>query len=160
MDDVVRSSEVGIDLHTAANRRTNVPQLRIDTSDARALGAGRVFGAPYVLDASLRPGRCGSASHEGVPVLTYEAGEPLRFDESAIDHRADGILRVLVHLDMIDEAPPGTHPGGHARVTLAARRAGRDPRPAGGLGRTRSRRASRCGHHQPAGCRACATTTA
>lgn len=111
-DDVLLASEVGIDLHTAANRRTNVPQLRIDTSDARASELAAVFGAPYVLDASLRPGSLReAASQKGIPVLTYEAGEPLRFDEAAITIGTDGILRVLGALDMIDEVPaPGPTP--------------------------------------------------
>jgi predicted deacylase len=106
-EEVVRGASAGIDLHTAANRRANVPQLRIDTSDPRALELARAFGAPYVLDASLRPGSLReSARQRGVPVLTYEAGEPLRFDDDAIRIGLDGILRVLHDLDMIDDAPP------------------------------------------------------
>lgn len=105
-DDVILRSAAGIDLHTAANRRTNVPQLRIDTSDARAMELAGVFGAPYVLDASLRPGSLReTASQKGVPVLTYEAGEPLRFDDGAIAIGVDGVLRVLGAMDMIDDAP-------------------------------------------------------
>lgn len=105
-EEVVLGSSVGIDLHTAANRRVNVPQLRIDTSDTRALELAEVFGAPYVLDASLRPGSLReSAQQRGVPVLTYEAGEPLRFDEDAIAIGLDGIHRVLHRLEMVDDAP-------------------------------------------------------
>ena len=110
-EEVVLGSAVGIDLHTAANRRANVPQLRIDTSDARALELAEVFGAPYVLDASLRPGSLReSAQQRGVPVLTYEAGEPLRFDDEAIAIGLDGILRVLHRLDMVDDAPAPAPP--------------------------------------------------
>jgi len=106
-DDVLLACDVGIDLHTAANRRTNVPQIRIDTSDPRAAQLAEVFGAPYVLDASLRPGSLReAASLKGIPVLTYEAGEPLRFDDDAIAIGTNGILRVLGALDMIDDVPP------------------------------------------------------
>jgi uncharacterized protein len=111
MDEVVRSSDAGIDLHTAANRRTNVPQLRVEVGDRRALELARAFAPPYVLDASLRSGSLRSVLHElGVPVLTYEAGEPLRFDERAIEVGVQGCLRVLEHLGMIDEAPPADAP--------------------------------------------------
>lgn len=106
-DDVMLGSAAGIDLHTAANRRTNVPQLRIDTSDPEASRLAALFGAPYVLDATLRPGSLrDAASQKGVPVLTYEAGEPLRFDDEAIAIGVDGVLRVLGALDMVDEVPP------------------------------------------------------
>lgn len=106
-DDVMLGSAAGIDLHTAANRRTNVPQLRVDTTDPRAAELASVFGAPYVLDATLRPGSLRDAARQkGVPVLTYEAGEPLRFDDEAIRIGTDGVLRVLGSLDMIDDVPP------------------------------------------------------
>jgi predicted deacylase len=106
-DEVVVGSDAGIDLHTAANRRANVPQLRIDTSDPASLELARVFGAPYVLDAALRPGSLReSAASLGVPVLTYEAGEPLRFDPTCIAIGLDGVLQVLAHLGMVDDAPP------------------------------------------------------
>jgi predicted deacylase len=36
-----------------------------------------------------------AAAKRGVPILTYEAGEPLRFDQEAIDVGVQGILRVL-----------------------------------------------------------------
>ena len=110
-EEVVVGAAAGIDLHTAANRRANVPQIRIDTSDEHALGLAGVFGAPYVLDASLRPGSLReSARQRGVPVLTYEAGEPLRFDDEAIQIGLDGIRRVLRELEMVDDAPDDAEP--------------------------------------------------
>ncbi len=110
LEEVIEGSDVGVDLHTAANHRTNVPQIRIDTTDARALGLATTFGAPFVLDARLRPGSLReTASERGVPVLTYEAGGPLRFDDDAIDTGVRGVLRVLRSLDVIDEAPAPAH---------------------------------------------------
>lgn len=113
MDEVVRDSDVGVDLHTAANRRTNVPQLRVDTSDRRSLELALAFGAPYLLDASVREGSLRDvASEVGVTVLTYEGGEALRFDAEAIEVATTGILRLMEHLGMRDGAPPAAdrHP--------------------------------------------------
>lgn len=106
MDEVVRDSDLGIDLHTAANRRTNVPQLRVADGDGRASELAAVFQPPYVLDAALRPGSLREVALDlGVPVLTYEGGEALRFDEHAVAVAVDGTLRVLHHLGMIADAP-------------------------------------------------------
>jgi uncharacterized protein len=103
LDEIIEGSDVGIDLHTAANHRYNVPQVRLDTSDENALGLAVAFGAPFVLDARIRPGSLrGVAAERGVPVLTFEAGGPLRFDDDAIDVGLRGVLRVLRRLDMID----------------------------------------------------------
>lgn len=107
MDEVVTGSDVGVDLHTAANRRTNVPQVRIALEDRRALELALAFGAPYVLSAALRPGSLREAAGDaGVTVLTYEGGEALRFDPEPITVATEGVLRLLAHLDMVDETPP------------------------------------------------------
>lgn len=109
-DEVVDGSDLGIDLHTAASHRTNHPQVRLDTSDPVALDAAVAFGAPFVLDAKLRPGSLRAAAGErGVPVLTFEGGEPSRFDPEPVDVAERGILRVLHRLGMIDGAPDPAH---------------------------------------------------
>ncbi len=104
-EEVIAGSDAGVDLHTAANHRTNVPQVRI-AEDERALPLATTFGAPFVMRAKLRPGSLRAAALEqGVPVLTYEGGQPLRFDAEAIDVAVRGIGRVLARLEMIDTAP-------------------------------------------------------
>jgi len=106
MDQVVRGSDVGIDLHTAANRRTNAPQVRVDIADRRATELAMKFGAPFVLHGPPRPGSLRQvAGVEGVPVLTYEAGEILRFEDGAIETAVTGCERIMAELDMIDDAP-------------------------------------------------------
>ncbi len=111
LEEVVLGSTIGIDLHTAANHRTNVPQVRIDTADEEMLRLALAFGAPFVLDARLRPGSLrATAGERGVGVLTFEGGGPLRFDDNAIDVAHRGVLRVLQRLDMIDDAPDPAHP--------------------------------------------------
>ncbi len=54
-EEVITGSDAGIDLHTAANHRTNVPQVRI-ADDERALELAITFGAPFVMHAPLRAG--------------------------------------------------------------------------------------------------------
>jgi uncharacterized protein len=111
LDEVVIGSDLGIDLHTAANHRTNVPQLRIATENERMLALAVAFGAPFVLDARHRAGSLRAAAAElGVGVLTYEGGSPLRFDDYAVDVGFRGVLRVMQRLGLIADAPPPAHP--------------------------------------------------
>jgi uncharacterized protein len=128
IDEVIAGSDLGIDLHTAANHRTNHPQVRLDTGDAVALDAAVAFGAPFVLDAKLRPGSLRAAAGDvGVPVLTYEGGGPSRFDPDAIDVAERGVLRVLHRLGCTDGAPPPAHPNPmvlHESRWLRAQRGG------------------------------------
>lgn len=103
MTEVVSKCDVGIDLHTAADRRTNLPQIRADLDDTRTRELAEAFGAPVMLHARLRDGSLRQAARDrGATVLLYEAGEALRFDDDAIAVGVRGVRRVLAALDMID----------------------------------------------------------
>ena len=60
------------------------------------------FGAPVILNANLRDGSLRQAVEEkGVPMLLYEAGEALRFDEFAVRAGVKGILAVIRSIGML-----------------------------------------------------------
>ena len=102
MTEVVERSDVGIDLHSAAIHRTNLPQIRLTPDNPRLAELGRAFGAPVMMQSKLRDGSLRMAAEAaGVDVLLYEAGEGLRFDELAARAGVSGILRVMQHLGMI-----------------------------------------------------------
>lgn len=92
-----------IDLHTGAIHRTNLPQIRAQLSaGSETERMADAFGAPVILNAELREGSLRHyAQNRGIPVLTYEAGEALRFDEWAIAPGVRGVLRVMRRLDML-----------------------------------------------------------
>jgi predicted deacylase len=92
-----------IDLHTGAIHRTNLPQIRAQLSPgSETEQMADAFGAPVVLNAELREGSLRHyAQNRGIPVLTYEAGEALRFDEWAIAPGVRGVLRVMRRLGML-----------------------------------------------------------
>lgn len=111
MSEVVHKSDVGIDLHTGSNRRTNLPQIRCDLEDPRTRELAEAFGPPVIYHARLRDGSLRSAAREaGARVLLYEAGEAWRFDEWAIVPGVEGVLRVLALLDMIELPEQATAP--------------------------------------------------
>jgi len=102
LTEVVKRSDIGIDLHSAAIRRTNLPQLRLTAGNDRLKELADVFAAPVVMNSNLRDGSLRMAAEDaGVDVLLYEAGEGLRFDEFAARAGVGGILRVMNHLGMI-----------------------------------------------------------
>jgi predicted deacylase len=96
MREIVKPCDFGIDLHTGSLHRTNLPQIRADLRDPQTRRIAEAFGAPMMFRARTIPGSLrAAAAKRGVPILTYEAGEPLRFDQEAIDVGVQGILRVL-----------------------------------------------------------------
>ncbi len=102
MNEIIGRSDFGIDLHSAAVNRVNLPQVRISPSTEKTLDLARAFGAPVILAAKLRDGSMRMAAHErGVDVLLYEAGEGMRFDEYSVRTGTAGILRVMQAMKMI-----------------------------------------------------------
>ncbi len=100
--EVVCRSDLGIDLHTAALHRTNLPQIRVGSRGDRAFDLAMAFGAPVVLLSKMREGSLRQAAkNENVDVLVYEAGEALRFDEISIRTGMMGILRVMNSVGML-----------------------------------------------------------
>ena len=111
MREVVERSEVGIDLHTGAIHRANLPQVRANLSDRRTDELAGAFGAPVTLDASLRDGSLREAAGEhGTPVLLYEAGEALRYDPASVRIGTRGVLRVAEAMGMIRPHKHAGHP--------------------------------------------------
>ena len=102
LHDVVLRCDTGIDLHSAAIHRTNLPQIRISPGDPATRAMAVAFGTPVVLQSSLRAGSLrAEAAARGTSVLLYEAGEGLRFDELAVRAGVAGILRVMRSLGML-----------------------------------------------------------
>ena len=105
MTEVIRKGSVGMDLHTGAFGRTNLPQVRGDLDDPETLSLAEAFGAPVMYHAKLRDGSLRAAAREvGCRVLLYEAGESWRMDDWAVAAGVAGVRRVLAALNMIDGA--------------------------------------------------------
>ena len=102
LEEIVSKCDYGIDLHTGAIHRSNLPQIRADLEDEETLALAKTFGAPVVLNADLRDGSLRSAAkEEGTKMLLYEAGEALRFDELSIRVGYQGIKKVMRYLGLI-----------------------------------------------------------
>lgn len=101
MTAVVSQCDYGIDLHTGAYGRINMPQLRADFSTPGTKEFAQLFKAPVILDSKQRDGSLRQAASQlGIPLIVYEGGEALRFNEICIRAGVHGILNVLHHLKM------------------------------------------------------------
>lgn len=101
MREIVDRSTHGIDLHTAAVHRINLPQIRANLEDETTYRCAKAFGAPLMMHSTTRDGSLRhAATKKDIPVLLYEAGEALRFDPLAIEVGVNGILGVMNHLQM------------------------------------------------------------
>ncbi|GAB1623904.1 succinylglutamate desuccinylase/aspartoacylase family protein [Agarivorans albus] len=102
LTEIVAHCDYGIDLHTGAIHRSNLPQIRANLKDPETKLLAEAFGVPVLLNADLRDGSLREAAVDNnTKILLYEAGEALRFDELSIQSGVKGILKVLSHLGMV-----------------------------------------------------------
>jgi predicted deacylase len=102
MHEIVAKADFGIDLHTGAINRSNLPQIRGNLDDEATLDLAKAFGAPVIVNSNVRDGslrQC--AADKGMPMLIYEAGEALRFDEVSIRAGLRGTLNAMRHIGML-----------------------------------------------------------
>ncbi len=101
ISEIIENCTHGIDFHTAAAGRSNLPQVRVDLDmHPDYLSMAKAFAPPIVLDAATRSGTL-RATVGDKPMLLYEAGEALRFDELAIRVGLQGTLRTMRFLGML-----------------------------------------------------------
>ncbi len=102
MDEVVGQCSHGIDLHTAAGGRINLPQTRMADRVPGSREMAKAFGAPVMLKAGIRDGSLrASCENKKMPYVLFEAGEALRLDLPAVTFGARGVIRVMRHLEML-----------------------------------------------------------
>jgi len=102
MTEIVSRSDIGIDLHSAAIHRTNLPQIRVSPRKPETMALAEAFGAPIIMTSKVRDGSLRQAAQaQDVDILLFEAGEGLRFDELAVRTGVMGTLRVMRHLGMV-----------------------------------------------------------
>jgi predicted deacylase len=103
--EIVAKADYGIDLHTGAIHRGNMPQIRADVADSRTAELAAAFGAPVTINSSVRDGSLREyAASKGIPMLVYEAGEALRFDETSISVGYKGVLNAMRHIGMLPKS--------------------------------------------------------
>ncbi|MDG1205402.1 MAG: M14 family metallopeptidase [Pseudomonadales bacterium] len=102
VQEIVSKSTHGIDLHTGSRHRSNYPQIRANLEDPQTRHMAEVFGVPLAINAKIRDGSLRAcAADAGVPILLYEAGEALRFEEMYIRAGVKGIISVMRSLGML-----------------------------------------------------------
>ena len=103
-DEIVLRCDFGIDLHTAAVRRTNYPNIRADLMNPKVKDMAKAFGCELLLNGrgpkgSLRR----EATEAGCPTIVMEGGEVSKVEPGIVQSAVRGTRNLLSHLGMLDE---------------------------------------------------------
>lgn len=101
--EIIDQSTHGLDFHTGAINRSNLPQIRGKMEQDGVKDMADHFSAPVSMNDELRDGSLREyCHHHNIPVLVYEGGEALRYSEKAITCGVNGAINVMIGLDMLD----------------------------------------------------------
>ncbi len=104
---VVRHCDALVDFHTGSFYRTNLPHLRANLTNPRVLELAEAFGIGVVVHSEGMIGTLRRASTDaGIPAITYEAGEPQRFQAREIDRGVEGMRSMLRRMGVLDGDVP------------------------------------------------------
>jgi uncharacterized protein len=100
--EIVGRADFGIDLHTAAVRRTNVPNVRGDLDNPEVKRLANAFGTELVMHSTGAEGSLRRTATElGCPTIILEAGESLKVEPTVVETALRGITNVLIELGMV-----------------------------------------------------------
>jgi len=104
MQTVLKAADLCIDLHSAAQGRTNFPNIRADLTNAELRRVAYAFGTELVVNSR---GPVGSlrreAMRQGCPVMILEAGEPGKVEPGMLELGVRGVKNVLIEYGMVEE---------------------------------------------------------
>jgi predicted deacylase len=102
---VIGRADALVDLHTASDKRINLPQIRTDLSSPRALDLARHFGIGVVLNGAGPKGSLRrTALDAGIPAIIYEAGGVHILQTEEIERGVTGVRNVMRFMGMIPTA--------------------------------------------------------
>ncbi|MEQ8788133.1 MAG: succinylglutamate desuccinylase/aspartoacylase family protein [Pirellulaceae bacterium] len=105
-DEIVARCDYGIDLHTAAVRRTNYPTVRGDMSNPGVRRLAEAFGSEIIINAKGPPKALRrEACKAGCPTIIMEGGEVWKVEPFIVEAAVRGVKNVLHELDMLDGQP-------------------------------------------------------
>lgn len=104
LEEIVKKSQYGIDFHSGAIHRKNLPQIRTSIEVPQNREMAEAFGAPVILDSKLRDGSLREAANDlGVNMLLFEGGEALRSEDNIVKSGVRGTFSVMEKIAMLPE---------------------------------------------------------
>ncbi len=100
--EILSKADYCIELQSGSINHDILPQIYCDIADTQCRTLARHFAAPVITNTPVKSNSLRRTTEKlNIPLLIYQAGEALRFNESAINVGLNGIYRILHALDML-----------------------------------------------------------
>lgn len=105
--ELIKKSDYCIELHTGSLNHNILPQVYCNFENHKAKQLAKAFQVPVVTNMSLKGNKLRQTMEElDIPLIIYQAGEAMRFDENAINMGIEGIKNIMRSIDMLPNESP------------------------------------------------------
>ena len=104
--EILKKADYCIELQTGEINHNILPQIYCNFDNERSKELAKSFQTPVITNVTLKGNRLRQTTEElQIPLLVYQAGEAMRFDENAITLGFEGVKNFMRAIDMLVKAP-------------------------------------------------------
>ena len=104
--EILTKADYCLELRTGSLNHDILPQVYCNLADAQSKALAQAFAAPVITNVHTENNTLRQTTENlNIPLLVYQGGEAMRFDESAISLGLAGIKNMMGSLDMIKPEP-------------------------------------------------------
>ncbi len=105
-EEILKKADYCIELQTGGLNHNILPQIYCNFDNKRAKELAKIFRSPVVTNVSPEENQLRRTTEElHIPLLVYQAGEALRFDENAIELGVNGIKNIMSAINILKKEP-------------------------------------------------------
>lgn len=105
-EEIFTKSDYCIELLTGDINHNILPQVYCHFDEDKGRELAKAFQSPVVTNVEIKDNRLRQTMESlKIPLLVYQGGEAMRFDENAITLGVDGVLNVMRSIDMLEKTP-------------------------------------------------------
>ena len=101
-EELIKKSNYCIELQSGSLNHNILPQVYCNFSSEQSKLLAKAFQVPVITDMNLKQNKLRQTMEDfGIPLIVYQAGEAMRFDESAINLGIMGITNIMREIDVL-----------------------------------------------------------
>lgn len=100
--ELLKKADYCIELQTGDINHNILPQVYCNFDNSQTKNLAKVFQSPVITNVNIKGNRLRQTTEElQIPLLVYQAGEAMRFDENAISLGVNGVLNVIRAINIL-----------------------------------------------------------
>jgi predicted deacylase len=104
--ELIKKADYCIELQTGALNHNILPQVYCNFNNLMSKELAKNFQAPVITNVKITGNKLRQTTENlNIPLIVYQAGEAMRFDENAINLGVEGTQNIMRHIDMLPKAP-------------------------------------------------------